>query len=59
MGFSLQCVYLSHDVLKVWVSRVQAVHVGVHGKLREGLPGRLVPVDVHWVQAQGRALVPY
>jgi hypothetical protein len=50
--------HLSDDVLEVGVGRVQAVHVGVHGELCERFPGRLVSVDVHGVEAQGRTLVP-
>ena len=51
--------YLSHDVLEVWMARVEPVHVGVHGELRQGLPGWLVAVDIYRVQAQGGALMPH
>ena len=42
--------HLSDKVLKLGSVGVETIDVGVEGELAEGLPGRLVPVDVHWVQ---------
>ena len=47
--------YLTHEMLELGPGRIQSVDVRVKGELGEGLPGRLVAVDVHRVgMSQGR-----
>ena len=42
--------HLADKVLELGSVGVETINVGVESELAEGLPGRLVPVDVHWVQ---------